>query len=148
MWKFQDPGGQRELDTSHVPIDTPVMLRMASQDVIHSLFIPALRIKQDVVPGRVETLSFTADVPGTWRLQCAEFCGTDHSVMGGSFVTMTAADYAAWLRTASTDMTLARGAPPSSAPVAARGATGHRPPYTLPRSKGSTEARCRSPTAR
>jgi cytochrome c oxidase subunit 2 len=107
MWKFQHPGGQREIDTLHVPVDTPVVLRMASQDVIHSLFIPALRIKQDVVPGRTETLSFTADRPGTWRLACAEFCGTDHSVMGGSFVTMTPEDYAAWLRTASTDMTLA-----------------------------------------
>jgi cytochrome c oxidase subunit 2 len=107
MWKFQHPGGQREIDTLHVPVDTPVVLRMASQDVIHSLFIPALRIKQDVVPGRTEMLSFTADRPGTWRLACAEFCGTDHSVMGGSFVTMTPEDYAAWLRTASTDMTLA-----------------------------------------
>jgi cytochrome c oxidase subunit 2 len=52
MWKFQHPGGQREINTLHVPIDTPVKLVMASQDVIHSLFLPALRIKQDVVPAR------------------------------------------------------------------------------------------------
>ncbi|TPE51050.1 cytochrome c oxidase subunit II [Amaricoccus solimangrovi] len=107
MWKFQHPGGQREINTLHVPVGTPVTLRMASQDVIHSLFIPALRIKQDVVPGRYTTLSFTADRPGTWHLACAEFCGVDHSVMGGSFVTMTPDDYAAWLRTADTDATLA-----------------------------------------
>jgi cytochrome c oxidase subunit II len=107
MWKFQHAGGQREINTLHVPVGTPVKLTMVSQDVIHSLYLPALRIKQDVVPGRTETLSFTADRPGTWRLSCAEFCGTDHSVMGGTFITMKAEDYAAWLRTASTDMTLA-----------------------------------------
>lgn len=108
MWKFQHPGGQREINTLHVPVGTPVKLTMVSQDVIHSLFLPALRIKQDVVPGRTETLSFTADQVGTWRLACAEFCGTDHSTMGGTFVTMTPDDYADWLRTASADMTLAQ----------------------------------------
>jgi cytochrome c oxidase subunit 2 len=107
MWKFQHPGGQREINTLHVPVGQAVTLTMASQDVIHSLFIPALRIKQDVVPGRYTTLSFTADRPGTWRLACAEFCGTDHSLMAGSFVALTPADYAAWLRESSTDMTLA-----------------------------------------
>jgi cytochrome c oxidase subunit 2 len=75
--------------------------------VIHSLYIPALRIKQDVVPGRYTTLSFTADRAGTWRLACAEFCGTDHSVMGGSFVTMALDDYGRWRRSADTDATLA-----------------------------------------
>ncbi len=107
MWKFEHPGGQREINTLHVPVGTPVKLVMASQDVIHSLFIPALRIKQDLVPGRYTTLWFNAEKPGTWRLTCAEFCGTDHSLMGGAFITQTPEDYARWLRDSDTDMTLA-----------------------------------------
>ena len=129
MWKFQHPGGQREINTLHVPTGTPVTLTMASQDVIHSLYIPALRIKQDVVPGRTTTLSFTADRPGTWRLECAEFCGTDHSLMGGTFVSMTPEDYAAWLRTADTDMTLAAA---GAALFRSRGCSGcHGPAATV-----------------
>lgn len=107
MWKFQHAGGQREINTLHVPIGTPVKLTMASQDVIHSLYIPALRIKQDVVPGRYTSLWFTADRAGTWKLECAEFCGTNHSEMGGRFITMTQEAYAGWLRTSGTDATLA-----------------------------------------
>jgi cytochrome c oxidase subunit II len=128
MWKFQHPGGQREIDTLHVPIDTPVKLTMASQDVIHSLFIPALRIKQDVVPGRYTTLWFTADRPGEWKLECAEFCGTNHSVMGGRFVTMSQEAYADWLRTADVDALAAAGA----ALFRARGCSGcHGPAATV-----------------
>jgi cytochrome c oxidase subunit II len=107
MWKFQHPGGQREIDELHVPVGEPVKLVMASQDVIHSLFIPALRIKQDVVPGRYTTMWFTADTPGIYKLQCAEFCGTDHSVMGGRFVVMDPADYAGWLEESDVDQGLA-----------------------------------------
>ena len=107
MWKFQHPGGQREIDELHVPVGEPVKLTMASQDVIHSLYIPALRIKQDVVPGRYTTIWFTADRPGEYRLHCAEFCGTDHSTMGGKFVAMEPADYATWLERADVDVSLA-----------------------------------------
>jgi cytochrome c oxidase subunit 2 len=107
MWKFQHPGGQREIDELHVPVGEPVKLTMASQDVIHSLFIPALRIKQDVVPGRYTSLWFTADLPDEYRLLCAEFCGTDHSVMGGRFIVMSQADYAAWLEHSDVDQNLA-----------------------------------------
>ena len=77
MWKFQHPGGQREINELHVPAGTPVKLTMISEDVIHSLFLPALRIKHDVLPGRYSELWFTADRPGTYHLLCAEFCGTD-----------------------------------------------------------------------
>jgi cytochrome c oxidase subunit 2 len=107
MWKFQHPGGQREIDELHVPAGEPVKLTMASQDVIHSLYIPALRIKQDVVPGRYTSLWFTADLPGEYRLLCAEFCGTDHSVMGGRFIVMSQADYATWLEHSDDDQDLA-----------------------------------------
>jgi cytochrome c oxidase subunit II len=107
MWKFQHPGGQREIDMLHVPIGQPVKLKMISQDVIHSLYLPALRIKQDVLPDRYTSLWFRADRTGTFRLHCAEFCGTDHSLMGGAIVVMTPSDYAAWLRQSETDQTIA-----------------------------------------
>lgn len=97
MWKFQHPEGQAEINMLHLPVGQPVRLTMTSQDVIHSLYIPALRLKQDVLPGRYTELWFTADRPGTYRLLCAEFCGTDHAVMGGGFVAMTPGDYARWL---------------------------------------------------
>jgi cytochrome c oxidase subunit 2 len=69
---------------------------MTSQDVIHSFFLPALRIKQDVVPGRYTTTSFKADKTGTYNLFCAEFCGRGHSRMGGRLIIQTKADYQEW----------------------------------------------------
>jgi cytochrome c oxidase subunit 2 len=107
MWKFEHPGGQREINELHVPLGQTIKLTLASQDVIHSLFIPALRLKQDVVPGRYTQMWFTADRPGVYRLTCAEFCGTDHSVMGGRFVVMDERDYARWLEESDVDLTLA-----------------------------------------
>ena len=107
MWKFQHPGGQREINELHVPIGRPILLTLASQDVIHSLFVPALRLKQDVVPGRYTSLWFNADKIGSYRLECAQFCGADHAVMGGSFEAMSPSDYAHWLAQAGTDMSLA-----------------------------------------
>ena len=108
MWKFEHPGGQREIDELHVPAGEPVKLVMTSQDVIHSLFLPALRLKQDVLPGRYTSLWFTADVPGTYALRCSQFCGFDHAVMGGRFVVMRPEDYARWLAQAGTDGSLAQ----------------------------------------
>jgi cytochrome c oxidase subunit II len=111
MWKFEHPGGQREINELHVPAGEPVKLTMASQDVIHSLFIPALRIKKDVVPGRYNVMWFNADKPGIYHLVCTQFCGTDHSVMGGRFIVMTEVDYARWLEQSDVDQSLAaRGA--------------------------------------
>jgi len=69
---------------------------MTSQDVIHSFFVPAFRIKQDVLPGRYVQTWFTATEPGTYRLFCAEYCGTDHSRMLGEVVVMRPGDYARW----------------------------------------------------
>ncbi len=107
MWKFQHPGGQAEINELHVPSSQPVKLTMASQDVIHSLFIPALRIKQDVVPGRYTVSWFVADKPGTYRIACSQFCGSNHSEMTGSFIVMNPADYAEWLARSSNDTSLA-----------------------------------------
>lgn len=107
MWKFEHPGGQREIDTLHVPVNTPVELTMISEDVIHSLYFPALRIKQDVLPGRYTRLWFKADKVGEYHLHCAEFCGTDHARMGGSLVVLDPEGYQRWLGQAGTDTSLA-----------------------------------------
>ncbi len=96
MWRFQHPNGAREIDTLHVPTQTPVRLAMTSEDVIHDLYLPALRLKQDILPGRTTYLWFTATKTGTFWLTCAEFCGTDHSRMGGKLVILSPEDYARW----------------------------------------------------
>ena len=97
MWKVQHPGGQREINELHIPLGQPVRLIMASQDVIHSFFMPAFRIKRDVVPGRYQDMTFEAPRPGTYSLFCAEYCGTEHSRMTGRIVVLEQADYEAWL---------------------------------------------------
>ena len=107
MWKAQHPGGQREINELHVPVGEPVRLVLASQDVIHSFFVPALRIKQDVVPGRYETMWFRADKVGRYHLFCAEYCGTDHAHMGGWVTVMNARDFASWLQAQGGQATLA-----------------------------------------
>ncbi|HET8749123.1 MAG TPA: cytochrome c oxidase subunit II [Sphingomicrobium sp.] len=107
MWKAEHPGGQREINELHVPAGRDIRLILASQDVIHSFFVPALRIKQDVVPGRYETMWFRADKPGRYHLFCSEYCGTDHAHMGGWLTVMNQRDFAAWLRAQGGGATLA-----------------------------------------
>jgi cytochrome c oxidase subunit 2 len=107
MWKFQHEGGQSEINELHVPVGQPVRLTMTSQDVIHSLYLPAMRIKQDVLPGRYTQEWFTADKTGAFPLRCAEFCGTDHSVMGGRLVVQTPTQFARWQAQAGADRSLA-----------------------------------------
>ena len=96
MWKIQHTGGQREINTLHVPLGRPVRLIMTSQDVIHDFFVPAFRIKADVIPGRYTSTWFTADKPGTYHLFCAQYCGTQHSGMIGEVVVMEPAAYQQW----------------------------------------------------
>lgn len=103
MWKVQYPQGQREINKLYVPVDRPILLRMTSRDVIHSFYIPDFRIKQDVVPGRYTTMWFEATKVGTFKLECAEYCGTDHSRMRGEVIVLSQADYAEWLAGQSTD---------------------------------------------
>ena len=97
MWKLQHPEGQRELNELHVPAGRDIKLIMTSQDVIHSFYVPAFRIKQDVLPGRYTTMWFRATRPGTYRLFCAQYCGTQHSGMIGDVVVMEPAEYQTWL---------------------------------------------------
>jgi len=96
MWKIEHMEGQREINELHVPVGQNVKLIMTSQDVIHSFYIPAFRIKQDVLPGRYTTLWFKATKPGHYHLFCAEYCGTMHSGMGGDIVVMDPQAYAQW----------------------------------------------------
>jgi cytochrome c oxidase subunit II len=107
MWKVQHPGGQREINELHMPVGQPIRLIMASQDVIHSFFIPAFRIKRDVLPGRYESLWLRAERTGEFPLLCAEFCGTEHSRMKGRIVVLDPAAYAAWLAQQGSGDTLA-----------------------------------------
>jgi cytochrome c oxidase subunit 2 len=97
MWKFQHPTGQREINELHVPLGQPVKLTMASEDVIHSLYVPAFRIKRDVLPGRYTSAWFEATKIGTYHLFCAEYCGTEHSLMGGQVIVMAPMQYQNWL---------------------------------------------------
>jgi cytochrome c oxidase subunit 2 len=98
MWKLQHPSGRREINQLHVPRGTPVRLTIASEDVIHSFYVPAFRIKMDAVPGRYSHTWFTATRTGTYHLFCAEYCGTNHSQMTGQVVVMEPAAYQAWLQ--------------------------------------------------
>jgi len=97
MWQAQHPSGKGEINQLHIPINQPVKLIMTSQDVIHDFYIPAFRVKQDVLPGRYTSLWFEATKTGVFHLFCAEYCGTDHSVMGGSIVVMEQNEYQNWL---------------------------------------------------
>jgi len=108
MWKIQYPEGTREINELHVPIGRPVKLTLASEDVIHSFFIPAFRIKHDVVPGRYDTMWFTATKPGRYHIFCAEYCGTEHSGMVGWVTVMTDSDYENWVAAGGTEGSMAQ----------------------------------------
>jgi cytochrome c oxidase subunit 2 len=97
MWKVQHQDGAREINELHVPVGRPVKLIMGSEDVIHSFFIPDFRAKADVIPGRYNTMWFTASKPGRYHLFCTQYCGAKHSNMIGWVTAMDAGDYQAWL---------------------------------------------------
>jgi cytochrome c oxidase subunit 2 len=109
MWKLEHAEGQREINELHVPVGRDVKMIMTSQDVIHSFFVPAFRIKQDVLPGRYTVAWFRATKPGTYHLFCAEYCGTQHSGMVGSIVVQEPAQYEAWMNGGSTGPLSATG---------------------------------------
>jgi cytochrome c oxidase subunit 2 len=97
MWKLQHANGRREINELHVPVGQPIRLTLASQDVIHSFYVPAFRVKMDAVPGRYTTAYFTPTKTGEFHLFCAEYCGTQHSGMIGKIVVMEQQDYQEWL---------------------------------------------------
>lgn len=99
QWMFwmQHPEGVREINELHVPVGAPVKLTMTSEDVIHSFYIPAFRLKHDVLPGRYTSIWFTATKAGRYHLFCAEYCGTQHSGMNGWVYVMEPEVYQEWL---------------------------------------------------
>jgi cytochrome c oxidase subunit 2 len=107
MWKLEHVEGQREINELHVPVGRDIEMIMTSQDVIHSFYVPAFRIKQDVLPGRYTTAWFRATKPGVYHLFCAEYCGSQHSGMIGQVVVMEPAQYEAWLSGGNTSGSLA-----------------------------------------
>ena len=109
MWKFQHAGGQRELNELHVPVNQPIKITLASQDVIHSFFVPAFRLHFDVVPGRYRTTWFQPTKIGTFQLECSQYCGTNHSRMLGKIIVMSQADYENWLKLGADNSIASRG---------------------------------------
>ena len=97
MWKLQHSTGQREINELHVPVGRKVKLTMTTEDVLHDFSIPAFRTKTDVVPGRYTYLWFEATKPGKYHLFCAEYCGLNHSGMGGWVYVMEQRDFDNWL---------------------------------------------------
>ena len=97
MWKVQHETGQREINELHVPVGRNVKLTMTTEDVLHDFDIPAFRTKADVVPGRYTYMWFNPTKPGKYRLYCAEYCGLNHSGMGGWVYVMEQRDFDNWL---------------------------------------------------
>ncbi len=107
MWKLQHMEGQSEINELHIPVGRAIRLKMTSQDVIHSFYVPAFRTKMDVLPGRYTTTWFQPTKPGKYHLFCAEYCGTKHSGMIGWVYVMDPPEYQAWLGGGAAEGTLA-----------------------------------------
>jgi cytochrome c oxidase subunit 2 len=97
--RYQDPVPSRVFTTAneiHVPVGVPVRFNLSSPDVIHSFWVPSLAGKLDLIPGRENALTLTAREPGTYRGQCAEFCGFQHAHMGLLVIARPPDEFAAW----------------------------------------------------
>ena len=107
MWKLQHPNGKREINALHMPVGQPLKLIMTSEDVIHSFYVPAFRVKRDVLPGRYTTFWFEATQIGEYHLFCAEYCGTEHSRMIGTVTVMEPSAFQDWLSGGESNVSLA-----------------------------------------
>ncbi|HJT45278.1 MAG TPA: cytochrome c oxidase subunit II [Chthoniobacterales bacterium] len=99
MWKVQHAEGKREINELHIPVDRTVALTLTSEDVIHSFFVPAFRLKQDVVPGKYVSEWFKPTHTGEYHIFCSQYCGTQHARMIGRVVVMQPQAYERWLKT-------------------------------------------------
>jgi len=99
MWKVQHAEGKREINELHIPLDRTIALTLISQDVIHSFFVPAFRVKQDVIPGKYTSEWFRPTRPGEYHIFCSQYCGTQHAQMIGRVVVMQPQAYEQWLET-------------------------------------------------
>src|SRR6202162_4741980 len=106
MWKVEHPEGQREINELHVPLGRPVKLTMTSEDVIHDFFVPAFRVKKDVLPGRYTSLWFTATEAGKFHLFCAQYCGAFHAGMEGWVIVLQRDEYEKWLNNGTSGETM------------------------------------------
>ncbi len=97
-WRFTYPDGTTSPDL-YVPVDRPVKLKMSSQDVIHSFFVPAFRVKKDVVPNRYSQVWFEATRTGNFDVFCTEYCGTAHSDMMATVKVVSQQEFNEWLKT-------------------------------------------------
>jgi len=104
MWKLQQPNGRKEINELHVPVNRNIKLIMGSEDVIHNFYVPAFRVKMDVVPGRYNTMWFRPTKVGKYHFFCSQYCGTNHAIMGGWVTVQEPAEYAAWLSGESGDV--------------------------------------------
>lgn len=96
--RFDTPDDVKVENNLHIPIYTPIMASLESQDVIHSFFLPQFRIKQDAVPGMVTHLTFEAVKPGVFDIACAQHCGLGHYRMRGSLTVESEEDFRKWLQ--------------------------------------------------
>jgi len=108
MWHLQHTEGVREINELHVPLGVPIKLTMTSEDVIHDFYIPAFRVKKDVLPGRYTSLWFQATKTGTYHIFCGQYCGANHAEMVGWVYVMEPSEYAAWLSGGSTHESMAQ----------------------------------------
>jgi cytochrome c oxidase subunit II len=114
MWKFTYPEGPNAIGVLRVPVGRPVRLLLTSQDVIHSFYVPAFRIKQDAIPGAYTQTWFEVTKPGSYRVMCAEYCGLKHSEMWGEVIALSAEDYEAWMQEQRQGLVSRRDASPSA----------------------------------
>jgi cytochrome c oxidase subunit 2 len=103
LWQFEYPDGSRTINDIHVPVNKPVKFTMTSEDVLHDFFVPDMRVKHDIIPGRYTQIWFTPTVLGKHNFTCAEYCGKDHSGMKGELTVDNDADFAKFLETGGTE---------------------------------------------
>jgi len=129
-WNVKYPGADGQLDTDddftvrnqlHVPANVPVQIRLQAEDVIHSFFVPELRLKQDAVPGMEIPMWFEATTAGNYVVGCAELCGLGHYRMRGSMTVHEPADFESWQQSRIAAATNGAGPATDAAPAAPQG---------------------------
>jgi cytochrome c oxidase subunit II len=103
LWQFEYPDGSRTINDIHIPVNKPVKFTMTSEDVLHDFFVPDMRVKHDVIPGRYTQIWFTPTVLGPHHTTCAEYCGKGHSEMIAKLTVDNDADFAKWMETGGTE---------------------------------------------
>jgi cytochrome c oxidase subunit 2 len=103
LWQFEYPDGSRTVNDVHVPVNKPVRFVMTSDDVLHDFFVPDMRVKHDIVPGRYTQVWFTPTVEGLHVVTCAEYCGKGHSDMQAKLTVETEDKFKEWLSTGGTE---------------------------------------------